>query len=113
MLKVNCALTQNDFFQGDIFRSVCQEFCSGRGMSGGISACIAGGIPGCLAAGLRGGGIQAHTQGGLRGSGLGPHPRGKLRGIWSRPTPKGKVEGDLASGEGVHSGGVSSGGCLL
>ena len=41
--------------QGNIFRSVCQEFCSQRG-GGAIPACIAGGsgIPACLAAGLGG-----------------------------------------------------------
>ena len=42
--------------QGNIFRSVCQEFCSWG--QGGNPACIAGGIPACLA------GLQAHTQGG-------------------------------------------------
>ena len=40
--------------QGNIFTSVCQEFCS---QGGAIPACIAGGIPACLAAGLQGGGL--------------------------------------------------------
>ena len=76
--------------QGNIFRSVCQEFCSqggvpvrgGSGLGGLVPG--GGGIPACLA------GFQA-----LAGGSPGPHPRGKLRGIWSRPTPKGEVEGDL------------------
>ena len=43
--------------QGNIFTSVCQEFCSCGGV--GIPACIAGSIPACLAAGLQEGGIPA------------------------------------------------------
>ena len=39
--------------QGNIFTSMCQEFCS-QGRCA-IPACIAGGIPACLAAGLQGG----------------------------------------------------------
>ena len=70
--------------QGNIFRSVCQEFCPQGG--GDIPTCIAGGIPACLA------GLQAHTQGEIEGSGLGwvsrPTPRGKLRGlVWGSPDP--------------------------
>ena len=79
--------------QGNIFRSVCQEFCWGGGYPSmhcrwypnmpcsrspggrrGISACLAG--------------FQAHTQGGS----------GRRR--VSRTTPKGEVEGDLARGWG-------------
>ena len=42
--------------QGNIFKSVYQEFCSqGGGGGGGIPACIAGGIPACLAS------FQVHT----------------------------------------------------
>ena len=64
--------------QGNIFSSVCQEFCS----QGGIPACIAGGIPACLA-GLQGVVSQHALQ-------------------VSRPTPKGEVEG---SGQGRSVGG--------
>ena len=55
--------------QGNIFRSVCQEFCSrGGGVGGGvIPACIAGGMPACLA--------------GIKEGSPGPHPGGKLRGL--------------------------------
>ena len=82
--------------QGNIFRSMCQEFCSWGG--GGNPACIAS-----LQANTQGevegsglGGLQAHIQGEVEGSGLGsfqaPHPGGKLRGLtWgvSRPIPRG------------------------
>ena len=78
--------------QGNIFRSVCQEFCSRGG----------GGIPACLA------GLQAHTQGKVEGSGLGegvsrPTPRGVSPdphpGGVSRPTPRGSLQ--------AHTWGVS------
>ena len=52
--------------QGNIFRSVCKEFCPWGG----------GGIPACLA------GLQAHTQGEVKGSGLGgleAHTQGGLQ----------------------------------
>ena len=50
---------------GNIFSSMCQEFCTwGMGVGGsGIPPCITGGMPACLAAGLQGD-LQAHTQGG-------------------------------------------------
>ena len=86
--------------QGNIFRSVCQEFCS---QGGGIPVCLAGGIPACLA-GLQGVGIpaclasfQAHTQGEVEGSGRGvsrPTPSGvswPTPGGFSRPTSCGGV----------------------
>ena len=38
---------RNEVGGGNIFRSVCQEFCLQAG--GGIPACLAGGIPACLA----------------------------------------------------------------
>ena len=89
--------------QGNIFRSMCQEFCPWGG-GGCIPACIAGGIPACLAAGLQRGsaprvgicswGVSGPGGSAPRGVSPGPHPRGKLRGIRSRPTPKGKIEGD-------------------
>ena len=69
--------------QGNIFRSVCQDFCPqggawswGGAWSGG---CLVPG--GCLVLG----GLQSHNQG------------EELRGIWSRPTTKGKAQGDLVS----------------
>ena len=76
--------------QGNIFRSMCQEFCSGGGSGGG-------GIPACLA------GLQAHTQGRrlrslARGGGVSrPTPRGGSLGVWlwgvSRPTHMGGLRG--------------------
>ena len=68
--------------QGNIFSSVCQEFCPG---GGGIPACpcrFPGPHPGGKLRGLAWGGSP------------GPHPRGKLRGSGlgvSRPTPGGVV----------------------
>ena len=117
--------------QGNIFTSVCQEFCSQGGAcsvgcllrgiwSGGCL--LWGGVcsQGCLLLGcgpwgyllwggcLVLGGLQAHTQRGNWGrSGPGPHPRGKLRGIRSRPTAKGEIEGDKVQ---AHSQGGNWGG---
>ena len=63
--------------QGNIFRSVCQEFCSQGGGSPGshLGACW----------GVLAGGIQAHTQqdaGGLAGGGLQAHTQGGCWGVW-------------------------------
>ena len=71
--------------QGNIFRSVCQEFCSQGGGGGGIPACIAG--------------LQAHTQGGSWGVWPGgdrqAHTQGGSWRVWpggiTRPTPRGEV----------------------
>ena len=115
--------------QSNIFRSMCQEFCS---QGGGVVSHHAlqvvsqhalqqvwgGGNPACLS------GFQAHTQrGSLGGSGQGgspgPHPRGKLRGIWpggvSRPTPGDSAPGgEVPGSSGVCSRGMpSSGGELV
>ena len=70
--------------QGNIFRSVCQEFCS-RGREGGWYPSMHCRFPG------------PHPGGKLRGlawGSPGPHPGGKLRGLaWgggvSRPPPGG------------------------
>ena len=73
--------------QRDIFRSVCQEFCS-QGW-GGIPACIAGGIPACLQA------SRPTHMGEVEESGLGvsrPTPGEGLQAhtqAVSRPTPRG------------------------
>ena len=58
--------------QGNIFRSVCQEFCP---WGGAILACTAGGIPTYLAAGLQG--VSQHALQVFRAT-----PKGKFRGIW-------------------------------
>ena len=93
--------------QGNIFRSVCQEFCSrGEGVLSQHALQVVSqhalqqvsvggwGIEACLA------GFQAHTQGGsLEGSGQwgwgspGPQPRGKLRESGPGPQPRGKLRG--------------------
>ena len=85
--------------QGNIFRSVCQEFCSQEGWYPSMA----------LQQVSKRGVVSQHAMqvsrptpgggGGLReiwtgGGSPGPHPRGKLRGIWpggevSRPTPGG------------------------
>ena len=85
--------------QGNIFRSVCQEFCL---WGDGIPPCLAGGIPACL------GGFQgwypsmscrspaphpwdSSMRGLARGS-PGTTPRWRMRGLVrgvSRPTPRG------------------------
>ena len=69
--------------QGNIFRSVCQEFCPRGG----------GGSPG-----PRAGEVEGSGQGGSPG----PHPGGGLRGLAggvSRPTPGGgEVEGSDQGG---------------
>ena len=67
--------------QGNIFRSVCQEFCSRGRRGGGNPACIAG--------------LQAHTQ-------------GESWGVWpggvSRSTPRGRgVEGSGLGGLQAHT----------
>ena len=93
----NSLITARNVGQGNIFRSMCQEFCSG----GVIPACLAGGIPACLCrspgphpeGSLRGlaGGLQAHTRGGrLRGLARGGVSRTTAGGGGvSRPTPGG------------------------
>ena len=68
--------------QGNIFKSVCQEFCLQGG--GGIPTCLAGGIPACLA---------------WKGC-LGPHPGGKLRDLARRGSP-----GPHRGGLQAHTGG--------
>ena len=78
--------------QGNIFSSVCQEFCP----LGGIPACLAGGIPAYLA-GLPGGWVSQHAL------------------QISRPTPKGGGLRGLAGGgsPGPHPGrGVGGGGLV-
>ena len=86
--------------QGNIFRSVCQEFCPRGVVSQHALQVVSqhalkqvswgGGIPACLA------GFQAQTQRASwavwPGGSLGPDPRGKLWGLdWgvSRPIPRG------------------------
>ena len=64
--------------QGNIFTSVCHEFCPQRG----VPAPGGSGPGGCLVQGgacSRGGGVWSW------GGSPGPHPRGKLRGIRSSP----------------------------
>ena len=89
--------------QGNIFRSVCQEFCP-RGGGGGIPACLAGfqaHIQGGCLGGSGGGGLLVHSQGGsLGGSGPGPQPRAKFRGIWPGGYLLGGVTCSLIRGEG-------------
>ena len=68
--------------QGNIFRSVCQEFCPQEG------GCLGQG-PGVRLRGLVGGCLGPDPGGGW-GSGLG--------GVVSRPRPRGKVGGVLAGG---------------
>ena len=48
--KGHCLTTarKRSWGQGNIFSTMCQEFCS---WWGGIPACITGGIPACLAVG--------------------------------------------------------------
>ena len=82
--------------QGNIFTSVCQEFCSQGG-------CLLWGVPapwghgGCLLWGVPATGGACSRVGACfwgvptPGGSPGPHPRGKLRGIRSRPTPKGEI----------------------
>ena len=78
--------------QGNIFRSVCQEFCP---QGGAIPACIAGGISACLAVG---GAIPACLAAGGAWSGGCLLPGGLLPGVtWA---------GGCALGGGVWSGGV-------
>ena len=84
--------------QGNIFTSVCQEFCS-QGEGGAIPACTAGGIPACLAAGLQGGAIPACIAGGI--------PACLAAGFWGVPTP-----GGVCSWGGLLPRGVSGGGPL-
>ena len=88
--------------QGNIFRSVCQEFCSRGGIPGlggawSWEGAWSGGVPGPGGAGP--GGVPVPKGGCLvwggawSGGSPGPQPNGKLRGIWSRSTHKGEVEG--------------------
>ena len=78
--------------QGNIFRSMCQEFCPQVGWYPSMPLQVSrwGGIPACLA------GLQAHTRGEVEGSGQGvPRPTPGVsmptpRGI-SRPTPRGCI----------------------
>ena len=116
--------------QGNIFRSVCQEFCSQGGVwPGGLQADTQGGGWGSGWGGLQArtqggrlGGLQAHTQGGgwgvwprgspgtegrlgglARGS---PGAEGRLGGLArgvSRPTPRGEVGGSGQGGLQAHT----------
>ena len=104
--------------QGNIFSSVCQEFCS----QGGIPACIAGGIPACLA-GLQGvvsqhalqvsrptpkGEVEGLAREVCRGVFPGPHLggfAGQHLGRVSRSTPRGSAGPHLGGSPGTHRGG--------
>ena len=83
---------KRSFGQGNIFTSMCQEFCPRGG--GVIPACIAGGIPACLAAGL---------QVGLLPVGGVPAPGGSAPGgAWWRPP------GTATAAGGTHPTGMHS-----
>ena len=78
---------QTKLGQGNIFRSVCQEFC----LQGGILACIAGGIPACLA-GIQGVSPGPQPGGIWPGGSPGPHPGGGCGCVSQhalRQTPRG------------------------
>ena len=79
--------------QGNIFRSVCQEFCPQGGWYA-LHQVSGGGV------------VPQHALQVSR-----PTPKGKFRGILSRPIPKGEVEGDLARG-GACLGVPAPGRCL-
>ena len=78
--------------QGNIFRSVCQEFCP-RG--GGLPQCMLGCPPAKETPPSQGDPPAKETHPLPRRPLLPvPHPREKLMGNRSRPTPKGEIEED-------------------
>ena len=84
--------------QGNIFRSMCQEFCSWGGRYPSMPCRSPGPHPGEVEESGLGGDLQAHTQGEVEGSGLGgspgPHPGGRglqahTQGVFPGPQPGG------------------------
>ena len=103
--KVIFTARKRSLGQGNIFSSVCQEFCS-QARGGGIPACIAGGIPACLAVG-------GYPSMYCRWYPSMPCSRGVSQHVLqvSRPTPRREVEGSGWEGLQAHTwgdGGVSS-----
>ena len=80
--------------QGNIFRSVCQEFCSQGGSGPGVSRPTPRGEVGGMA-----GGVSRPAPGGEAGGSPGPHPGGRLGGLAEGVSRRrGEVGG---SGQGV------------